>query len=192
MEDQRLENSAGIFEALKAPDLHLSREGFYKYVKANAYERVGPGMYVSPDEFVDELLVLHKRCPGGVISHDEALYHHGLIDREPMAHTVTVYSGYNASRLRKSGYQVYYVNKNLLELGKETVPDQFGNVIPMYDMERTVVDLVRNRSKFEVQDFNTALKAYAGMPARNLTKLSEYAKAFRVEKILRRYLEVLL
>ena len=161
-------------------------------MKANDYEKVGPGMYVSPDDFVDELLVLHKRCPQGVISHDEALYHHGLIDREPMVHTITVYSGYNAARLRKAGYQVYYVNKDLLELGKQTVKDQLGNEIPMYDLERTIVDLVRSRSKFEIQDFTTALKTYAGMSSRNLAKLSEYAKAFRVEKILRGYLEVLL
>ena len=192
MENQSLKNTSGIFEVSRAAEFHLSKESFYKYVKANDYERVGPGMYVSPDEFVDELLVLHKRCPGGVISHDEALFHHGLIDREPMAHTITVYSGYNALRLRKSGYQVYYVNKNLLELGKQTVTDQFGNEIPMYDLERTIVDLVRNRSKFEIQDFNTALKTYAAMPAKNLARLSEYAKAFHVEKILRGYLEVLL
>ena len=161
-------------------------------MKAGNYEKVGPGMYISPDEFADELLVLHKRCPNGVISHDEALYHHGLIDREPMTHTITIYSGYNATRLRKSGYKVYYVNRELLGLGKQMVTDQFGNEIPMYDIERTIVDLVRNRSKFEIQDFNTALKTYAGMPIKSLARLSEYAKAFRVEKIMRGYLEVLL
>ena len=192
MQNQNLKNMRGVIEASKVSELNLSKESFYRYIKENDYERVGPGMYVSPDEFADELLVLHKRCPNGVISHDEALYHHGLIDREPMAHTITVYSGYNAARLRRSGYIVYYVNRELLELGKQLVTDQFGNEIPMYDLERTIVDLVRNRSKFEAQDFNTALKTYAGMSVKNLARLSEYAKAFRVDKILRGYLEVLL
>lgn len=192
MQNQKLKKMRGVIEVSKASEFDLSKEGFYKYMKANDYERVGPGMYVSPDEFADELLVLHKRCPNGVLSHDEALYHHGLIDREPMTHTITVYSGYNAARLRRSGYKVYYVNRELLELGKQMVTDQFGNEIPMYDLERTIVDLVRNRSKFEIQDFNTALKTYAGMPVKNLARLSEYAKAFRVDKILRGYLEVLL
>lgn len=192
MSNQWFENTNGIIEASRASDFNLSKEGFYKYMKENNYEKVGPGMYVSPDDFVDELLVLHKRCPSGVISHDEALYYYGLIDREPMAHSITVYSGYNSSRLRKSGYVVYYVNKNLLELGKQMVIDQFGNEIPMYDLERTIVDMVRNRSKFEIQDFNSALKTYASMSNKKLTRLSEYAKVFRVEKILRGYLEVLL
>ena len=192
MRNQKLTNMSGVIEVSRVSEFDFSKESFYKYMKAGNYERVGPGMYISPDEFADELLVLHKRCPNGVISHDEALYHHGLIDREPMTHTITIYSGYNATRLRKSGYKVYYVNRELLGLGKQMVTDQFGNEIPMYDIERTIVDLVRNRSKFEIQDFNTALKTYAGMPIKNLARLSEYAKAFRVEKIMRGYLEVLL
>lgn len=189
---QTIEMASGMIEVSRASDFNISKEVFYKYVKSNDYEKVGPGMYVSPDEFVDELLVLHKRCPKGVMSHDEALYHYGLVDREPMEHTITVYSGYNGSRLIKSGYKLYYVNKGLLELGKTEVIDNFGNKIPMYDLERTIVDLIRNRSKFEIQDFNTAMKTYAKRTDKNLTRLAEYAKTFKVEKVLMTYMEVLL
>ncbi len=192
MKNQNIINTSGIIEASKISDFHLSKEDFYKFIKANSYEKVGPGMYVSPNEFVDELLVLHKRCPSGIISHDEALYYYGLIDREPIARTITVYSGYNASRLKKSGYQIYFVNRNMLDLGKEEIVDRFGNKIPMYDMERTIVDLIRNRSKFEIQDFKAALNNYAASPNKNLRRLHEYAKAFHVTKVLQRYLEVLI
>ena len=192
MKNPNIKTTNGIIETSKISEFHLSKEDFYKLIKENNYEKVGPGLYVSPDEFVDELLVLHKRCPSGVISHDEALYHYGLIDREPVTHTITVYSGYNASRLKKSGYQVYFVNKNMLEFGKEMVSDHFGNKIPMYNMERTMVDLIRNRSKFEFQDFKSALRNYAASPNKNLRRLHEYAKAFRVTKVLQRYLEVLI
>lgn len=192
MKNQNIINTSGIIEASKISDFHLSKEDFYKFIKANNYEKVGPGMYVSPNEFVDELLVLHKRCPSGIISHDEALYYYGLIDREPIARTITVYSGYNASRLKKSGYQIYFVNRNMLDLGKEEIVDHFGNKIPMYDMERTIVDLIRNRSKFEIQDFKAALNNYAASPNKNLRRLHEYAKAFHVTKVLERYLEVLI
>lgn len=62
----------------------------------------------------------------------------------------------------------------------------------MYDLQRTIIDLIRNRSKFEIQDFTTALKTYVKRPDKNLSKLYEYAKMFRVDKILRTYMEVLL
>ena len=192
MTTKTLSNVTGVLEVSNIDELKVSKDNFYKFVKDNNYEKVGPGMYASKDDIVDELLVLHKRCPKGVISHDEALYYYGLIDREPLSHTITVYSGFNASRLIKSGYTVYYVNKDLLNVGKVNVIDNFGNEIPMYDLQRTIIDLIRNRSKFEIQDFTTALKTYAKRPDKNLSKLYEYAKAFRVDKTLRTYMEVLL
>ena len=192
MMTKTLSNVTGVLEVSNIDELKVSKDNFYKFVKDNNYEKVGPGMYASKDDIVDELLVLHKRCPKGVISHDEALYYYGLIDREPLSHTITVYSGFNASRLIKSGYTVYYVNKDLLNMGKVIVIDNFGNEIPMYDLQRTIIDLIRNRSKFEIQDFTTALKTYAKRPDKNLSKLYEYAKAFRVDKTLRTYMEVLL
>lgn len=62
----------------------------------------------------------------------------------------------------------------------------------MYNLERTMCDLVRNRSSFEIQDFNSALKAYSRRQDKNLSLLFEYAKLLRVEKLLRSYMEVLL
>jgi len=187
-----IETTSGVIEVSKISNLNISKDSFYKYVKENHYEKVGPGMYVSPKEFIDELLVLHKRCPNGVISHDEALYYYGLIDREPINHTITVYSGYNATRLIKSRYKVYYTNRSLFNLGKTEITDNFGNKLPMYDLERTIVDLIRNRNQFEIQDFSSALKNYVKRTDKNLARLVNYAKAFKVEKILTTYMEVLL
>ena len=192
MTKNSLKNISGLLEVSDISNLDISREGFYKFIKKNNYEKVGPGIYASPNDFVDELFVLQKRCPNGIISHDEALYYYGLIDREPFKHTITVYSGYNASRLIKSGYKVYYVNKELLNVGKTKIIDNFGNEITMYDLERTIVDLLRNRKNFEIQDFTSALKSYARRNDKDLNKLSKYAKLFRVDKLLTTYMEVLL
>lgn len=169
-----------------------SKVEFYNYLKKNKLTRVARGIYATEDAWIDPLLIAHKRCPQGVISHDAALYYYGLVDREPSAPTLTIYSGYNTSRLKSAGYKVFFVKKENLEVGKVEVVDFDGNVIPMYDLERTICDLVRNRNSFEIQDFNSAIKAYAKKKEKNLTKLFEYAKLFRVEKLMRSYMEVLL
>ena len=94
----------------------ISKYKFYKYVRENDLEQVEHGIYISQDEWVDELYVLHKRCPNAVFSHNEALYFYGLTDREPLVHTLTVYSGYNAHRLTADGRcKVYTVKKELLD-----------------------------------------------------------------------------
>ncbi len=170
----------------------IAKYKFYHFIKENEYEQIGHGIYAAKNAWVDELKVIYERCPQGVFSHDEAFYFHGLTDREPLIHTMTIYSGYNAHRLKSDGIKVYNVKKELLDIGKTMVIDNLGYDIPMYDLERTICDLIRNRSSIEVQDFNSVLKSYVSRKDKNLNKLMGYAKLFRVEKILRRYMEVLL
>ena len=67
-----------------------------------------------------------------------------------------------------------------------------GHTVPVYDLERTICDLLRSRNNMEMQTFQGALKMYARRKDKDLRTLMRYAGMFRVEKILRQYLEVLL
>ena len=176
-----------------ANEAGISKAAFYKYIHENEMEPVSRGIYIAKDAWPDELYILHKRCPQAVFSHDEAFYYHGLSEREPLIHTMTIYSGYNAHRLKSDGTcKIYTVKKDLLNIGKMTVSDSFGNDIPMYDLERTICDLVRSRSSIEIQEFNTALKTYAAGRKKDLNRLMDYAKLFHIDNVIRRYMKVLL
>ncbi len=52
--------------------------------------------------------------------------------------------------------------------------------------------MVRSRSWFEIQDYQTALKNYVKKKNRDLNRLMEYAKLFHVDKMIREYMEVML
>ena len=185
-------DASGVLLMKDARNRDVTKNAFYQFVKSNQFERIAQGVYLSPDNWEDESFVLHLRCPQAVFSHDEALYYHDLIDREPLQRTVTVYSGYNTQKLTASGIKVYTVKKELLPIGRQIITNTFGHKIPMYDLERTICDLVRSRSHFEMQDFQSALKHYTTRKDKDLNKLMQYAKAFRVQNVLRTYLEVLL
>lgn len=191
-EIENLVDESGMITTKNVARNNQSKAEYYNYLKENNFEQISRGIYASHDTWVDPLLIAHIRCPKAVISHDAALHYYGLIDREPSTPTLTIYSGYNTSRLKAAGYKVFFVKKEYLDVGKVEVIDFDGNTIPMYDLERTMCDLVRNRSSFEIQDFNTALKSYARKKEKNLTKLFEYAKLLRVENLMRSYMEVLL
>ena len=191
-EIENLVDESGMITTKNVARNNQSKAEYYNYLKENNFEQITRGIYASQDTWVDPLLIAHIRCPKAVISHDAALHYYGLIDREPSTPTLTIYSGYNTSRLKAAGYKVFFVKKEYLDVGKVEVIDFDGNTIPMYDLERTMCDLVRNRSSFEIQDFNTALKSYARKKEKNLTKLFEYAKLLRVENLMRTYMEVLL
>ncbi len=90
------------------------------------------------------------------------------------------------------GVKVFTVKKELLDVGKEIVKNSFGHEIPIYNRERTICDLVRSRSRFEIQDYQTALKTYIGGKGKDLNRLMEYAKLFHVDEKIRDYMEVML
>lgn len=185
-------DQTGILLIKDAIAAGVPKHVLYSCLKDNEYERVAHGIFASPEAWEDKNYIISLRCPQAVFSHDEALYYHGLIDREPMRQTITIYTGYGTSRLLADGIKVFTVKKELLDIGKVLVKSSYGHMIPMYDLERTICDLVRSRRYFEIQDFQTALKAYVGRKGNDLNKLIEYAKLFHIENKLREYMEVLL
>ena len=189
---EEIVDDSGILLTKNAIEAGISKHALYNFIRNNGFEKAAHGVYASPETWKDENYILSLRCPQGVLSHDEALYYHGLTDREPLQKTITIYTGYGTSKMVADGIKVYTVKKELLDIGKEIVKTSYGHDIPLYNRERTICDLIRSRNRFEIQDFQTALKTYIMGKNKNLNRLMEYAKLFHVDKKIREYMEVLL
>lgn len=189
---EEIVDDSGILLTKNAIEAGISKHALYNFIRNNGFEKAAHGVYASPETWEDENYILSLRCPQGVLSHDEALYYHGLTDREPLQKTITIYTGYGTSRMVADGIKVFTVKKELLDIGKEIVKTSYGHDIPLYNCERTICDLIRSRNRFEIQDFQTALKTYIMGKNKNLNRLMEYAKLFHVDKKIREYMEVLL
>lgn len=189
---EEIVDDSGILLTKNAIEAGISKHALYNFIRDNGFEKAAHGVYASPETWEDENYILSLRCPQGVLSHDEALYYHGLTDREPLQKTITIYTGYGTSRMVADGTKVFTVKKELLDIGKEIVKTSYGHDIPLYNRERTICDLIRSRNRFEIQDFQAALKTYIMGKNKNLNRLMEYAKLFHVDKKIREYMEVLL
>lgn len=189
---EEIVDDSGILLTKNAIEAGISKHALYNFIRNNGFEKASHGVYASPETWKDENYILSLRCPQGVLSHDEALYYHGLTDREPLQKTITIYTGYGTSRMVADGIKVFTVKKELLNIGKEIVKTSYGHDIPLYNRERTICDLIRSRNRFEIQDFQTALKTYIMGKNKNLNRLMEYAKLFHVDKKIREYMEMLL
>ena len=190
--DQMLTMQNGVLRTSQVIAAGISKPMFYDYVRSRDLERAAHGIYISKDSWVDAMYLLHLRFEQAVFSHETALFFHDLTDREPMEYTVTVKTGCNPTKMKAEGIQVFTIKSELHGVGITTAQTPFGHTVPVYDMERTVCDLLRSRSRIEIQTFQGALKAYVRRKDKNLRTLMQYAGMFRVEKILRQYLEVLL
>ncbi|MBQ9664256.1 MAG: type IV toxin-antitoxin system AbiEi family antitoxin domain-containing protein [Oscillospiraceae bacterium] len=182
----------GVLKTADVVEAGISKKALADYVKERGFERAAHGIYCDPDAWIDDMLVLQLRCPKTVFSHDTALFLHDLTDREPLSYTVTAKTGYNPSHLTEAGVKVYTVKKDLFEIGMTDSITPFGNRINVYNMERTICDVIRSRSTMEAQVLQDALKQYAKRKDKNLHQLMEYADLFHVDRILRQYMEVLL
>ena len=77
-------------------------------------------------------------------------------------------------------------------MGISTTETSFGHLVNVYDMERTICDILRSRNSMETQVFQDALKMYSKRRDKDLQNLMDYAKLFHVEKLMRQYMGVLL
>ena len=150
------------------------------------------GLYKSPDVWTDDLYILSLKNEKAVCSFDTALMLHGLTEREPADIYVTVPRNYNASHLRSKGVIVYQVKEEWVDLGRTVAKTTYGNEVSVYNMERTICDILRVKNKKDPQMFVYAIKEYAKSANKNLSRLMKYAKEFGVEAELRQCMEVLL
>ena len=190
--DGLLAEQDGMLQTSQAVARGIVKPIFYEYIKERKLEQVAHGIYVSEDTWIDAMFLLYLRCGQAVFSHESALFFHDLTDREPSPYAITVRRGYSTTRLKAEGLSVYTIKPELFDVGVSSGQTPFGHTVPVYDMERTICDLLRSRSRIEIQTFQGALKAYARRKDKNLRALMQYAGMFKVEKILRQYLEVLL
>lgn len=182
----------GIVQTKVATAHGISKAMLSKLCKEGKIYRVAQGQYILPDDMQDELLSISRRTDRLIFSHETALFLHGISDRTPFEHTVTVPSNYTPSATTKAVCKIYYIKPALFDLGKTLLKTPAGNEVPAYDLERTICDVLRSRSRLGTETLLAALKLYAASPKKDLNKLDAYAKKLRVSRILRQYLEVLL
>jgi predicted transcriptional regulator of viral defense system len=155
-------------------------------------ERVSRGIYRLVTSIDDELFNFQVRYKSSIFSHETALYLHDLTDRTPLAYSISIPVGYHSISLNEGGHKIFYVNRKLFALGVILMKSTNGNDIRTYNLERTICDVLRSRNQIDVQFVNEALKKYVIHKDRNIDQLYNYAKHFRIQKIVRVYIEVLI
>ena len=171
----------------------ISRTNLKKYMDAGKLERISRGIYTITDGLADEYALLQVRCSKAVYSYGTALYLLGMSDRVPHVLDMTVGQGANVRSVTKNTPNVrfHYVQPELLELGVTESHSPLGATVRLYDRERCICDLIRDKDQMEMQLYSQAIKEYfKGKP--NSRKLLKYGKVFGIEKEIRTYMEVLL
>ena len=186
-----LKDNNGVFDTADAIQAGVSKTTLGQLVKNGTLERVAHGKYIGLDVFPDEMFILQQRSDKIIFSHETALFLHDLSERTPMLHSLTVPSDRKISYSLADGCKIYYVKPELHDMGICSLSSKMGHEIIAYNIERTICDVLRSRNRIDSQTVAEAMKGYAARKDINWNLLSEYARIFRVTKLMRQYLEVL-
>ena len=168
----------------------LKRYGSDDYIRkklaAGELFRVDKGIY-SEKENVPELALIAYKYPNAVVTMETAFYLYDLTDEIPDEYSVATKR--EAAPITDLRVKQYFVPKEILRLG-ETVFDYKGYLIPIYDRERMLVELVRYKPKLPYNYYKEILRNYRRiLPQLDAEKIRDYAesmpKSRKIIEILR-------
>lgn len=178
-----LEKNGGIVTSKEIREKNIPTIYLTRLVKDNELIRVDRGIYLDPNGDYDEYYFFSQRHQVPIFSYLSSLYLHKFTDIIPQEMEVTVYKGYNNPNF-KDYIKVHFVPKDHYELGKTTLETAYGNTVRVYDIERTICDLIKSRNEIDSELFSKTLISYASYKNKNLNKLYEYSKKMNIfEKV---------
>lgn len=129
--------------------------------------------------------------PGGVVCLRSAAVYYNLSNYMPDAIDVAIPRKARISTLPDwPELHVCYFTDERFEVGIETIKDG-NNQFRIYDIEKTVVDMVFYREKMGIEETKEVLTTYLHQNNRNLNRLMRYAQMLKCGDVMRNYLEVL-
>ena len=181
----------GYLTTKDVTDNNIPRTYLTKLIKEDKIERVSRGVYIKKNVLVDEFIVLQGKSKYAIYSNTTALYLHGFSNRIPIRYDITIKSGYKGSLQREDNVNLFYTKKELLDLGVINYKLDSGNIIRIYDLDKTICDIIKNKKKIDAEIFNKAIREYFYSKKKNTLKLYEYAKKMNIYNKVRDTFEVL-
>ena len=163
----------GTVTAKQVTEAGLHRSILQEFVENGELYRFGRGLYARNDVWEDDFYLLQRKYRRGIYSHDTALYLLGYSDRTPARYTMTFPKGYNSPSLKQEGIMIKRVVPENYSFGMIEMRSPCGNPIHVYDLERTLCDILRGKVK-------------------DIHKLMLYAEQLHVKPKVLRYMEILL
>ena len=178
----------GLFDYNQLKSNGFNQRQINNMEKNGDIQKVGHGLYCHKNYTPDTFKILQWNN-SFIYSHETAAYLHDLTNRFPRIFTGTIPSGYHYRK--KTNLQLYYIKSELFNIGVVDFIDYEGNLIQIYDKERTICDLLRSKNKIEQQVLIESLQNYFYKKP-NLRKLIKYSKLFHLESEIKLYCEILM
>ena len=149
------------------------------------------GVYTWKKDNENEWADIIHLVPNGILCLLTAALHHELTTFVSSEYHITIPKKMKLVLPDYPPIKLYYWDSKAFRLGIiETVIQE--TPVKMYNIEKTVCDIVRLRNKIGIDIAKEVLKNYLKHPNCNIPKLNEYARQLRISTILNNFLNILL
>lgn len=161
----------------------------YQLEKAVAEERiyrVEAGLY-STKRYSAELEIIVKKYPNAILTGEYAFYCHDLTDVIPEKYYIATKA--KAAKLLDPRIVQIYVRDDLLMLGV-TEKDINGVTVKIYDKERMLIELLRNKNSMPHDLYKEIIGNYRKIiDELQIWRIQEYTDIFPKRKMIKKALE---
>lgn len=163
----------------------LVNDGQLKKVNRSTYENLS----YTGDE--NDFYSAEAFVPEGVICLMSAARYYDLTSFLPDAVDVAIERKKKVSTLPEwPAIKIFYFDSARMDVGVREI-NEGRNKFHIFNIEKTVVDVIYYRNKVGIEETSEVLKNYLKRRDRQIDRLYTYAKKLRCEKVIRNYLEVL-
>ena len=192
-EYSKVSNEQLIFSIQELKDKGLSYYKINQLVKQGILIKLNKKYYENTnfDGEESDFYYAYAYVPNGVICLLSAAVYYNLSTYRPDAIDIAIPRKARVSTLPEwPELKIYYFTDERFSVGAEII-EVGKNKFRIYDIEKTVVDIVFYREKMGVEETKEVLNNYLHRKDRNLNKLIRYAEMLKCEDTINKYLEVL-
>ncbi len=190
---QIIRKAKGIVRMSEALELGIHRRELYQLRDSGDLEVLDKGLFrlrEMPEPSIPDFIPVAKKIPEGVICLISALSFHRITNQIPHFVYVALPSHAHKPAIGHPPMRYFWYSKKALETGVEEHTID-GCAIKIFNIEKTLIDCVKFRNKIGMDIVLEALRMYWNLRKTNMNKLMEYAKLFRVERILKPIMEAI-
>ncbi len=171
-----LNNHNGYISTSDFIALGINKALIPTYIKEGIIRKVAFGLFIDNNLIEDEFYILQRKYPSVIYSHFTALNLLKLTTYMPTELDVTV----KRKDKVRGNYNVHYITDKYHELGAITINSPYGAPIKVYNAERSICDMLRNKDKKDSELEKKIIKNYFNSKEKDTKLLIEYAKIFNI------------
>ena len=161
----------------------LSDYQIKKMLKEKKLYLIKKGIY-SDNSNYSYLELISKKHPNAVFTLETAAYCYGLIEKNKIPYVIATKQ--KDRKIHDENIKQIFMTNSLYDTGISKITYQGYNIL-IYDLERLLIDIVRNKVNMEYDNYQGIISNYRKISKLlNKNKLNEYIVNFKDERIVAR------